>query len=156
LQDIARLILRAYVLSSVIQTIRIGSNGLITGGGIIGGVGSLLGFASGTPNTGGARGEPRGIVHGQEAVIPLPSGGRVPVELRLPPALKAGGGGGGGTSIQIINNTSSKVETQTSRDSNGREIVQFMISEVKKEFANGGFDKAQSGRYGVKPTGVRR
>jgi len=96
-------------------------------------------------------------VHGQEAVIPLPSGGRVPVELRLPPALKAGGGsGGGGTSIQIINNTSSKVETQTSRDSNGREIVQFMISEVKKEFANGGFDKAQSGRYGVKPTGVRR
>ena len=157
LQDIARLILRAYVLSSVMQTIGIGSNGLITGGGIIGGVGSLLGFASGTPNTGGARGEPRGIVHGQEAVIPLPSGGRVPVELRLPPALKAGGGGGGGgTSIQIINNTSSKVETQTSRDSNGREIVQFMISEVKKEFANGGFDKAQSGRYGVKPTGVRR
>lgn len=45
---------------------------------------SFLGFASGTANTGGRRGEPRGVVHGQEAVIPLPSGGRVPVELRAP------------------------------------------------------------------------
>ena len=42
------------------------------------------GFATGTANTGGARGEPRGVVHGQEAVIPLPNGGRVPVDIRLP------------------------------------------------------------------------
>ncbi len=42
---------------------------------------SLLGFSSGTANTGGQRGEPRGIVHGQEAVIPLNSGGNVPVDI---------------------------------------------------------------------------
>jgi tape measure domain-containing protein len=55
------------------------------GGGLIGalfsGIGSLFGFASGTANTGGRRGEPRGVVHGQEAVIPLPSGGKVPVQI---------------------------------------------------------------------------
>lgn len=54
-----------------------------TGGSALTGVGKVLfgGFASGTPNTGGQRGKPAGIVHGQEAVIPLPSGGKVPVEL---------------------------------------------------------------------------
>jgi hypothetical protein len=30
------------------------------------------------------RGEPRGVVHGQEAVIPLPNGGRVPVQVQSP------------------------------------------------------------------------
>ncbi|KQX35338.1 hypothetical protein ASD04_14965 [Devosia sp. Root436] len=45
---------------------------------------SFLGFAGGTANTGGRRGEARGVVHGQEAVIPLPAGGKVPVDLRLP------------------------------------------------------------------------
>lgn len=64
------------------------------GGGILGGLfgglfGGKKGFASGTANTGGMRGEPRGVVHGQEAVIPLPSGGKVPVQL-------AGGASGGG------------------------------------------------------------
>lgn len=47
-------------------------------------VGSFFGgpgHASGTANTGGTRGQPAGIVHGQEAVIPLPNGGRVPVTL---------------------------------------------------------------------------
>ncbi len=44
----------------------------------------MSGFSSGTANTGGQRGEPRGVVHGQEAVIPLPNGGKVPVELLMP------------------------------------------------------------------------
>lgn len=48
---------------------------------IIGGLFGGKGFASGTANTGGAKGEPRGIVHGQEAVIPLPNGGKVPVQM---------------------------------------------------------------------------
>lgn len=51
-------------------------------GGIIGTIGKLFGFASGTADTGGTRGQPRGIVHGREAVIPLPDGGKVPVDLR--------------------------------------------------------------------------
>lgn len=60
------------------------------GVGQFGAIGSLLGFASGTANTGGRRGEPRGIVHGQEAVIPLPNGGRVPVDIRVPSVASAG------------------------------------------------------------------
>jgi tape measure domain-containing protein len=50
----------------------------------LGFLGGMFGFASGTANTGGRRGEPRGVVHGQEAVIPLPNGGRVPVDIRMP------------------------------------------------------------------------
>ena len=53
-----------------------------------GGLAALLGqgFATGTANTGGQRGKPRGIVHGQEAVIPLPNGGKVPVQIQAPVA----------------------------------------------------------------------
>lgn len=141
-----------------------------SGGGIIGSLAkSLGGLFGGATSGGGGGGGPMpafadgGITRGPslageagpEAVVPLPDGRRIPVNLQMPPSLMAGSGGGG-TSIQVINNTPSKVETQTSRGSDGREIVQFVISEVKKEFAGGGFDKAQAGRYGVKPTGVRR
>lgn len=49
-----------------------------------GGFAGLIGYSSGTANTGGQRGEPRGVVHGQEAVIPLPDGGKVPVEMIMP------------------------------------------------------------------------
>lgn len=59
--------------------------GAVGGGaasGILSAIGGLVGFASGTADTGGRRGEVRGVVHGREAVIPLPSGGRVPVEVR--------------------------------------------------------------------------
>lgn len=71
-------------------------------GGIFGGLFGGRGFASGTANTGGARGQPRGVVHGQEAVIPLPSGGRVPVDIRMPtmPTMPAAGGSSG--PVQII------------------------------------------------------
>lgn len=61
------------------------SGGLSAGGfNPLGFLGGLFGFASGTANTGGQRGQARGVVHGQEAVIPLPSGGKVPVDLRIP------------------------------------------------------------------------
>jgi hypothetical protein len=82
------------VLNSVVKDL--GRNLLKMGIDLIGGgmkqggfnplgfLGGLFGFASGTANTGGRKGEPRGIVHGQEAVIPLPSGGNVPVDLRMP------------------------------------------------------------------------
>lgn len=59
-----------------------GGGGLFSS--ILGGIGKVLGFASGTANTGGKRGQPAGVVHGQEAVIPLPAGGRVPVQLSSP------------------------------------------------------------------------
>ena len=62
------------------------ANAASSGGGnlfssLLGGLFGGKGFASGTANTGGARGEPIGIVHGQEAVIPLPNGGKVPVQM---------------------------------------------------------------------------
>lgn len=55
-------------------------------GSLFSGFGKMLGFASGTANTGGRRGQPIGVVHGQEAVIPLPQGGKVPVLLNTPKA----------------------------------------------------------------------
>lgn len=55
--------------------------------------GFLGGFSTGTANTGGQRGQVRGLVHGQEAVIPLPAGGKVPVQLRLPQAVQASNAG---------------------------------------------------------------
>lgn len=58
--------------------------GIFGGGGIFGALFGGRGFASGTANTGGQRGQPRGVVHGQEAVIPLPSGGKVPVQVMGP------------------------------------------------------------------------
>lgn len=82
------------ILNSVLKDITksLLSTGLdLLGGGMkaggfnpLGFLGGLFGFSSGTANTGGARGQPRGIVHGQEAVIPLPNGGRVPVDIRMP------------------------------------------------------------------------
>ncbi|WP_375597569.1 tape measure protein [Devosia sp. Naph2] len=82
------------ILNSVIKDLakNLLSTGLnLLGGGMkaggfnpLGFLGGMFGFASGTANTGGARGQPRGIVHGQEAVIPLPNGGRVPVDIRMP------------------------------------------------------------------------
>ncbi|MBY5863266.1 phage tail length tape measure family protein [Rhizobium leguminosarum] len=61
-----------------------GGGGLFSS--LLGGIGKVLGFASGTANTGGKRGKPVGVVHGQEAVIPLPAGGKVPVQLNSPAA----------------------------------------------------------------------
>lgn len=83
------------LLNSVMQDllknlIKMGINaiggGLFGGGsgGIFGAIGSMFGFAKGTANTGGRRGEARGVVHGQEAVIPLPAGGKVPVIVQSP------------------------------------------------------------------------
>jgi len=71
------------------------------GGGLLGGLFGGKGFATGTANTGGLRGEPRGVVHGQEAVIPLPNGGKVPVDVRLPsiPSTAAQALPGGQTNI---------------------------------------------------------
>ncbi len=77
------------IFSSVLKDItsnllKMGINSLLGGFNPLGFLFGGKGFATGTANTGGRRGEPRGIVHGQEAVIPLPSGGKVPVEVRMP------------------------------------------------------------------------
>lgn len=60
-------------------------------GSLLGGIGKVLGFASGTARTPGRRGQPAGIVHGEEAVIPLPAGGKVPVTISQPTVQKGKG-----------------------------------------------------------------
>ncbi|WP_232846683.1 tape measure protein [Devosia beringensis] len=78
------------------------SGGMKSGGfNPLGFLGGLFGFASGTANTGGKRGEPRGVVHGQEAVIPLPGGGKVPVDLRLP-SLPSAGPSAGSLTVHVV------------------------------------------------------
>ncbi|MHB2265040.1 tape measure protein [Aliihoeflea sp. PC F10.4] len=67
-------------------------------GGIFGSIGKIFGFSKGTPNTGGRRGEARGVVHGQEAVIPLPAGGKVPVQINTP----IGSGRGSSETIRVV------------------------------------------------------
>lgn len=78
-----------------------GGGGGLGGGGILGGLLSLIGFSSGTENTGGARGQPRGVVHGQEAVIPLPDGGKVPVDIAVPKGSNGMGMNSGKVDLQI-------------------------------------------------------
>ena len=77
--------------------------GILGGGAPIlnagGGFASLIGYSQGTANTGGQRGQPMGIVHGQEAVIPLPNGGRVPVQISTPVAPSFSGANQSGPAI---------------------------------------------------------
>jgi hypothetical protein len=129
LENISAMILELYVLKPLVESI-LGPSGAAAGGSI----GSLLGFATGTANTGGRRGEPRGIVHGQEAVIPLPAGGKVPVEIKMPAALKAGGAGGGAIHVQTtVNVTEGSSETQTrgTTDRTGRELAGMIEGAVR-------------------------
>lgn len=114
------------------QLLNIGINMLISGfapgGNLLGGLFGGRGFATGTANTGGRRGEPRGIVHGQEAVIPLPSGGRVPVDLRMP-SIPSGPASAGGEitvtgSFEVVNGNLVPVVSQISGQVAGQQIKQ--------------------------------
>ncbi|MDZ4382800.1 MAG: tape measure protein [Parvibaculum sp.] len=161
---IADLILELYVLRPLIESL-FGASGT-SGGGLIGQIAGALGgaFSGGGGGAGGGSmpalaggGVTRGVSiageAGPEAVVPLPDGRKIPVDLRLPDlsAPRAAP-----VNVQVINNTPARVETSTTRDGNGRELVRFVINEVKRDFANGGFDKAQRGRYGVQPARTRR
>ena len=110
----------------------------------------LPGHASGTPNTGGSRGQVRGLVHGQEAVIPLPSGGKVPVTVSMPQMPR-----GGGQTVQVIDQRrgGAPVTAEKSRGPDGRELVKLY---VRDELQSGGFDGAMGGRFGTRARKVRR
>lgn len=86
----------------------------------------LAGFASGTANTGGRRGEVRGLVHGNEAVIPLPNGGKVPVTINAPQLPRIGGAGGGERTI--------KVEVAADVDNSGN--IMPLVTKIADERAN--------------------
>ena len=93
---------------------------------------------------------------GPEAAVPLPDGRRIPVDLRIPKAMSSAQNNGGNVEINIENNSSAQVETQTSRGGDGKQMVRFILSEVRKDYAQGGFDGANSARYGAKPRGIMR
>src|SRR5690606_15363706 len=103
------------------------------------------GFASGTANTGGHRGQVRGVVHGQEAVIPLPSGGKVPVELRMPESVSMAGGGA--SNIAVTTNvymqqgrTETRVQGGSERDARllAAAAEQAVVSVLRREQRQGG------------------
>lgn len=115
------------------------------------GFGSIFGFASGTANTGGQKGQVRGVVHGQEAVIPLPSGGKVPVHIA------------GGTSqapvfnLEIVNETGNAIQKRNVRaernDSGGLNIRAVIAGETMAAFADGSMDGVMGRLYGLKRKG---
>lgn len=159
---VADLILELYVLKPLMESV-FGAQGT-SGGGM--GLGSIIGglFAGAGGGAGGgvmpafAKG---GIATkpsifgeaGPEAAVPLPDGRRIPVDLRMPPVQPAAGGG---VRVQIVNNTPAEIETRSSRGPDGREMVQFVINEVKRDMASGGFDASFGTRFGVRPQRVRR
>lgn len=111
--------------------------------------GMLGGFATGTANTGGRRGQPRGVVHGQEAVIPLPSGGQVPVDIRIPTAL------GAPSAQKVTNNVfnygNDRVETRQNPTGGIDVIIAATESRIKQNMARG-----QYRSLGVNGPGTRR
>lgn len=98
-------------------------------GGLLGFIPKLFGFSQGTANTGGQRGQPRGIVHGQEAVIPLPDGGKVPVQLQ-------GGGNGGGSSASP---QGVAVDVRVSVDKDGN--LQAFVDNIAQQRAGQAFNR---------------
>ncbi|MCC5777847.1 phage tail length tape measure family protein [Nitratireductor sp. B36] len=113
----------------------LGGGGLLGGlfGGLFGGGGGLPGFATGTANTGGARGQPRGIVHGQEAVIPLPAGGKVPVEMRMPE--RASDAGGGQMDVRVFVDQDGNWQAAVER------ISQGSAAQVVKTYDKGNYQR---------------
>ena len=60
------------------------------------------------------------------------------------------------TTINVINNSSSKVETTSTTNSNGMEEIQMMITDtVSAGLSNGTFDKPMKASYNMSRPGVR-
>lgn len=72
--------------------------------------------------------------------------------------LAAPGGARGGLAVQVVNQTGvpASGRAEVTKGPNGQQLVRIVLGAVKKDYAAGGFDQAQSGRYAVKPAPVRR
>lgn len=87
---------------------------------------------------------------GQEGILPLRRGsdGKLGVT--------ASGVGSSGTVVNVYNQGSDKVETQTRKDPNGMSVIDIMIKKtVADGIANGTFDKAMGTTYGLRRQGSR-
>lgn len=121
------------VLNDVFSTKGSGGGSGIFGS-IFSGIGKIFGYASGTANTGGARGQPRGIVHGQEAVIPLPAGGAVPVQISSPTLAGSGSGSNDVVTITLQDDSGrmANIADQRIRTASGT-IVQLSVQQSVKQ-----------------------
>lgn len=113
-----------------------------------------VGYSSGTANTGGQRGQPRGVVHGQEAVIPLPSGGKVPVQMM--------GGGSGGSPVKVVVNNYGEpadVSVNQRTDADGSRVVEVMLQKkIQDEVTrpSAATNRQLRGAYGLSSQVIRR
>lgn len=102
-----------------------------------GGFAKMLGFASGTANTGGQRGQPIGVVHGQEAVIPLPNGGKVPVQISGPmvpdmPRLVSNRNGNSQSTVRLIMPEGWKAEVVNEARSGSRQDAVRIVQDYDR------------------------
>ncbi|GLI23492.1 hypothetical protein GGQ86_002970 [Xanthobacter flavus] len=83
------------------------------------------------------------------------------------PGLAAGGSVGGGSGgalalgvpeVQIVNQTGVEAtgKAEMARGQNGQPVLRLVLNAVKKDYANGGFDKVTKSRNGVGPAPTRR
>ena len=131
----------------------------------------LPGYETGTADTGGQRGQVRGLVHGREAVIPLPNSGKVPVELRLLDLASAVTG-----MTRSLPKISTATDTRSlvpqvmfelvnegppmqsrdggTRNEGGMDIKRVILSPVQQAFAEGAMDGIMSRLYGLRRQGA--
>ena len=87
----------------------------------------MKGYATGGVARGRNAGYPA-ILHGTEAVVPLPSGGKIPVEMK--------GGGGSTNNVSISVNMSNDGNAQTESQSDGQQganLGKLLASAVQEE-----------------------
>jgi len=88
---------------------------------------------------------------GPEAIMPLKRNASGDLGVQV-----SGSGGGGGTIVNVYNQVGgTQVEERRRTGSNGIDIVDVVIREVRRDFASGGFDQA-NGRFGNAPTRTKR
>lgn len=87
---------------------------------------------------------------GPEAIMPLRRGsdGKLGVAAQMAQ--------GGGTVINIVDQVGVQKQQKARRGSDGREIIDVVLSAVKTEMAGGGFDSSMQGRFAAKPRKVIR
>jgi len=87
---------------------------------------------------------------GPEAIMPLKRTASGDLGVRVD------GSRGGSTQVNVYNQVGgTQVEERRRTGSNGVDIVDVVIREVRRDFASGGFDQA-NGRFGNSPSKVKR
>ena len=147
LKDLARLVIFQTITQPLANSLSAGLQGLGSGGG-----GAPI-VDQGT-QFGGARAmggpvNPRMAYNvgerGPELFVPNAAGRIIP------------NGSGGGTNVQVINNTSSEATTETTRQSDGTELVRVVIGEVAKDInSNGQIGQSIQSQFGSRIQGVVR